>query len=478
MKRYKSTLWMGCLVVASSFLLQIGCSSSDNPSDPNPGDNLSVNENAEALSNTTVSVYENISSIGQIASFMAGGDDLVDLDIPELEDRTVAKRFAETVKAKSLRAFKRSPELLTLAQTTQEDSIVFDVTERDSVEGVTRRISLIYNRTTGAARFFVVGFDYSDPSPLEYDSTEVAADLNGTLFNEDDDVLTSLQSLRRFKPGQLIREESGSFTPDAHTPGSEPEGGILTNRITYSSTSFISQSNATFEYHENSGGSFSKTSEFSDGTTHRESATFTTDGTGSFEEDRRDGSQVRGTFDSAENDGQGSFSLTTTFPANHDPKVVAESGTFAWNSADSTINGTFERVVTRLDDTTESESVTVSQSRVDDLLTTTLEVDGADGNGRLTVTETPDLEQIAGEWNNPDGTFVKFTAQSFPDGSAHIEGEEYASAAAFQNGDEPTTTGVFDLYPDGSGQGVVTEGDDVYDVIIRPDGTVEVTKRT
>ena len=216
MKSIKSKLCTGSLVVATSFLFQFGCSSSNNPAQPDNGGKKSENENAEALSKTTVGVYENISSVGQISGFMSGADNLVELDIPELEDRSAATTFAKAVKAKSITAFKKSPDVLRLSQSTQTDSVVFDVTERDSLAGLTRRVSLLYNRADDRARFFVVEFDYSSESPLEYDSTEVTAKLNNTLFDDTDDVLTSLHTLRRFKPGQLIREEKGSFIPDEH----------------------------------------------------------------------------------------------------------------------------------------------------------------------------------------------------------------------------------------------------------------------
>lgn len=455
-----------------------GCSSSDNPAKPVPDDNPPVNKTAQTMGQTSVTLFSNATSFSQIDDFMGGADEVVDLDIPDLNNRANASQLARKIKNQSLSVLSNHFDKVTLPKTAQDDSVVFDVTERDSIKGVTHRASLIYNPKTQQARFFFTGFDRRADDPLEYDSTEVKANLNGTIFDDSDDILLSVSVLRRLRPGQLIREEVGSFVPDPPAPGADPTGGVLMNQITYSNSSFISRSEATFSYHEGSGGNFEKTSEFSDGTTHREAATFNSDGTGSFEEDRRDGTMVRGTFDSPEDDGQGSYELTTTFKAGHDPSKTTESGEFTYNVSDSTISGTFTKIETKLDGSTVTDRVEVSQTRVGDILSTTLNIESAeDGMGFIAITESPEVDQLHGEWNNPDGTFVTFTAQSFSEGSSHLEAKQYASEVAFQNNEPAIATGVFDFYPDGSGRGVVTEGTDIYDVVIRADGTIEVTKR-
>ncbi len=221
-----------------------------------------------------------------------------------------------------------------------------------------------------------------------------------------------------------------------------------------------------------------RTSKFSDGRESSEEATFNVDGTGTFSESRRDGTQIDGTFDSAEEDGKGGFSLTTTFPAGHDPVSVRESGEFDINSSDSTISGSFEREVTLLNGDVEKESVMVSQVRVGDVLTTSLNVENADGsNGHITITESPEVDQVSGEWTNTDETFLVFTAESYPDESAHLDAKVYANEVAFEDGAEPIASAVFDFYPDGSGMGVVTEDGKIYDVTIHPDGSVTIKER-
>ncbi len=472
MNKLKSTFVIATLLA----LALTACSSNDNPT--SPSDNNELSENAQTTSNAGISINQNIASFKQINSFIGGQSEIVDVDIPEFETEATAAQLSKKITKRTLNTIKRHPDIYSRAQGIAADSVIFDVTEYDSLTGFTNRVSLIYDPATGKARFFVVTFNYPTGHPLAYDSTEVRADLNGTLLEDSDDVLLSLNNLKKYQAGQLILQEEGSFIPDSYPAGTEPDGGVLNTKVLYSNSSFITRTEATFESHPGAGGSYSKTSTFADESVHIESATFNEDGTGTISETKRDGTTIDGTFDSAELDNQGSYSVTTTYPANHDPTQVEESGEFTISPPDSIISGTFERKVTKLDGTVEEESASIQQNRTGDILTTALTVENADGShGSLTITETPDVENVTGVWVNQDLTFAKFTAQVYPDGSTHLDFKLYASQEAFENGDDPLNTAVFDFYPDGSGSGVVTEGADIYDVTIHPDGSVTVVKR-
>jgi len=477
MKEKSFSTWAFTLVLCLLLMSMFACSSENPTSSDNDDDQ--VNEMVQSTSSSSVQIYQNISSFKQVTNLIQGPAAIADLDVPEVKDPNTAMNFAKSIKQKAFALGESDLRILSKSgQIAFGDSVIWDVTERNEKEGITYRISLIYNAQEDRARLFVVGFDYLEGHPLEYDSTEIQAKLNNTLLDDSDDVLLSLENLKRYKPGQLISEERGSYVPDAHAPGTEPDGGILMSEVKYSNSSFISSTTATLEFHEGQGGSYMRTSKFSDGSESSEEATFNVDGTGTFSESRRDGTQINGTFDSAEEDGKGAFSLNTTFPAGHDPVSVRESGEFDINASDSTISGSFEREVTLLNGDVEKESVMVNQTRIGDVLTTSLNVENADGsNGHITITESPEVDQVAGEWTNADETFVVFTAESYPDDSAHLDAKVYADEAAFENGAEPIVSAVFDFYPDGSGMGVVTEDGKIYDVIIHPDGSVTITER-
>ncbi|MFQ5824325.1 MAG: hypothetical protein ACE5JB_09745 [bacterium] len=473
MKQISYTHWLIVLLLSFTLLIAIGCSN-NNPSGPDNNDDQ-INQSVQTVSANGVEIYNTVSSFQQISGLIQGPESIVDLEVPEVENPQKAMSFAKSVMKESFDRVRNKANLLSKPQGVLSDSVIWDVTIRDEIVGVTIRSSLIYDTDTGEGRLFLVRYEFRENHPLEYDSTEIAADLNFTLLDDTDDVLLSLNNLKRFKPGHLIQQEMGSFVPDPYPAGAEPTGGVLTSDITYSNSSFISNTHAQLEYHEGSGGSYLKEVNFSDGTRHSESVTFNEDGTGTFEENRRDGTRIAGTFDSAEEDGQGSFTKIITFPEGHDPVSISESGEFTINPTDSTLNGSFEKEVRFKNGSVRKESVTVNQTLVGDVKTTTINVESTHGgSGFITIVESPEVDQISGEWTNPDDTFLVFSAEFYSDGSAHLKFDLYESEVAYENGEDPIASGEFDFFPDGSGHGTVTQGNQSYEITFNPDGTISV----
>jgi hypothetical protein len=455
----------------------LGCNSNSpvDPIDDNPDDNVS--QSVQNVSGNSIGIVKNVASFKQVSNLIQGESAIVDLEVPEVENPGSALSFAKTTQQSALAKLNIDSDVLYKSSGAFVDSVIWDVTYEEEGTGITRRVSLIYDFEVDQGRLFFVGLQFPESHPLSYDSTEIEVSLNSTLDDDSDDVLLSLYNLKRYASGQLIDEEVGRFVPDPYAPGSEPTGGMLSSEVSYGSSSFIRNTSTMFEFHENQGGSYSKESSFADNTTSREAATFNVDGTGTFSNDRRDGTSIEGTFDSAEEDGVGGYSLTTNFPSGHDPVSVVESGSFIIDSADSTINGSFSRVTTYQDSREERESVTVEQAVIGDVKTTSLDVENSDGSrGLITITESNDVDQVSGEVTNADGTFAVFSAQQYNDGFAHLSIELYASRAAFDDGQDPIVSGEFDWYPDGSGHGTVTEADKTYDITINPDGSRSVNE--
>jgi hypothetical protein len=453
--------------------LLVACSGQDNPADPGEQE---VNQSVAVASKASVDIYQNVAAFNQTASLMQGASAIVAMDVPDFTNPDEATVLARKTQAQSFARLRLDRPVL---NKSSADSTIWDITERDSIEGVTNRVKFVYDPETGIGSLFVVRFEFRDNHPLVYDSTAITVDLNQTLLNDGDDVLLSIYNLKRYREGHLIREEIGTFVPEPYAPGSEPQSGVLTNTVTYGGSSFITSTDTRLEYDAGAGGSYAKTTTFSDGSQHLESATFTLQGTGSFEETKRDGTHITGTFDSMEEDGSGSYSKTTTFPAGHDPVTVAESGTFSKGSGDGTFNGSVSKEVTYQDGRVETETATVEQTIVGDVITTSINADNEDGHGFIAIVETPDVDQISGEWTNADETFIVFTAQAYADGSAHLEFKLYESEVAFENGAGPIASGEFDFYPDGSGHGVVQDEKEnkAYDVTIDPDGKESVVEK-
>jgi len=463
----------------SMAMLWLSACSSDNQVTSPDNNQKPADPAVQAASERGSDIYKNLSSFNEISKLMQGKNGFANLDVPQVRNPKAAMSFYHEIRREAAiqlqPAMKRGARL----EGVTGDSVIFDVTERDSAKGVSQRVILTYDAQSGEGTFTVVRFAFRDSHPLDYDSTVVRLDLNFTLFDDSDDVLKSLENVKRYKPGRLIQEEKGSFIPDPYSPGAEPDGGLLTSEITYSGSSFISKTKERFEYHAGQGGNYSKTTTFSDGKTHLESITFKADGTGTYSETKRDGTRIEGTFDSADQDGVGSFSQTITFPAGHDPVSVHEAGDFTMNLADSTLNGTFSREVTFKDGSVKKESVTIHQSLVGNVKTTELAIQNPDGSsGNITITESLDVNQVAGDWTDADGTFTKFSAENYSDGSAHLIFDVYASQAAYNNQEKPILSGEFDFAPDGSGSGTLTKDGVTYLVTINPDGSVIIVQQS
>lgn len=463
---FASPKWMSA-ALALFLVGTIGCSNT--PTEP--GGKLSPA--VESVSKTSAEIYSTVSSVQDIGNLVQGPQSMLDVGVPEVENPQQAMSFARSIIRETVSGAIGDPKFVDQARMVAGDTLIWDVTIRDTLRGFTVRNSLRYDPATGHGRLFHVRFNFDDRHRLTYDSTDVKVDLNFTLFEDADDVLLSLENLKRYKPDRLVQEEQVSFVPDPYEPGAEPDGGVLESTVIYASSSFISSTHSRLEYHEGTGGSWSKEVQYSDGKSSSEAVTFNQDGTGTFEETRRNGTHIVGTFDSADDDGQGSFTKTTTFPEGHDPVSVYEAGQFTINPTDSTLHGSFEKEVRFKDGSVRRESVTVDESITDGVKTTTITVEKPDGSGgTLRIVEGPDGDQIDGEWTNADGTFVIFSAESYPDGSAHFEFKLYASKEAYLNGEDPIASGEFNYFPDGSGQGTVAEGDQQQNVTIGSDGTV------
>ncbi|MFQ5630806.1 MAG: hypothetical protein ACE5I1_18700 [bacterium] len=459
------------LIAAFSALLIFGCES--NPTDPSivPDENAAVKKATE----NSVGFYSTVASVQNVGDLMRGADAAVELEKVDINNPSGAYMRAKLAKQAVLADIAAHPDRLNKISGVTGDSLVWEFTKRKEFEGFTETVRLFYDAATGKARVEAVKFAFDDRHWLRYDSANVALDLNSTLLDDSDDLLLSLENLKQYKDGHHLQEEWAKFVPDAYTPGSEPDGGILESHTTYIESSFISKTVEKVEFHAGTGGSWQKTVDYSDGSTSSEKATFTEDGKGTFEEIRRDGTKITGSFDSAEEDGEGSFEKTTEFPAGSDPASIHEAGTFRMNAADSTLHGSFSKEVRFKDGKVLRESIQVDESIVNGIKTTTIKIEKQDGSkGTITVEERPDGSRVSGDWTEASGAFYIFTIDYYPDGSARLEFSGWASEQDHKDGKPPVVKGIINFNPDSSGSGNVTEGSENHTVIIGSDGSQSI----
>jgi hypothetical protein len=468
---WKTTFVLKTALVATlSALLIFGCES--NPADPSlvPEENAAVKNATE----NSVGFYATVSSVQEVGELMRGADAIVDMENVDIDNPSGIYAQAKRAKLAVLADIAAHPEPLYKIDAITGDSLVWEFTKRNEFEGFTETVRFYYDATTGKGRAEAIKFDFDDRHWLRYDSLVAVLDLNGTLRDDSDDLLVSAEELKQYKDGHQLQEEWSKFVPDAYVPGSEPDGGVFESRTLYIASSFISKTTEKAEFHAATGGSWQKTVDYSDGSTSSEKVTFTTDGKGTFEETRRDGTKITGTFDSAEEDGVGSFEKTVEFPAGSDPVSIHEAGSFRMD-ADSTLHGSFSKEVRFKDGRVLRESIQVDEAFVNGIKTTTIKVEQQDGSkGTIIVEERPDGNRVSGEWTEANGEFYLFTINYYPDGSARLEFSCWASEQDYRDGKPPVIKGVINFNPDSSGSGTVTEGNNSQAVVIGSDGSQSI----
>ena len=281
-----------------------GCES--NPADPSivPDENTTANQAARI----SVDLYNTVASVQTASEFMRGAGEKVELQDVNINNPSGAFAHAKRARQVVLADLAAHGAAINHIDGIAADSLLWQVTNQKPFLGYTETVRLFYDAATGKARLEAIKYNFDNRHWQQYDSAAIRADLNGTLFDDSDDVLLSLQQLQRYKAGHHLQQKQSTFTPDAYAAGSEPTGGIFESTTIYNESSFIQKTEERAEWHQATGGQWQKAVTYSDGSSSSEKAIFNTDETGSFEEVRRDGTKISGTFDSAEHDGNGSFS--------------------------------------------------------------------------------------------------------------------------------------------------------------------------
>lgn len=461
---HKKGFWLSVLWAAISLVLLILLGCDNTPTDPSQNPPTALVQQATA---TSAGIYGTVADVEHLGSMMRGAAAALDFGAADVASPQAALQQA-TQKQQMLQAKATAarPGDASYAAATG-DSLLWEVTQVRPFAGYTERVRYYYDSSTGFARIEAIKFDFDDRHQLAYDSVQVQVDVNFTIDNNLDDVLLAIDELKRFKPGRFIRETVSRVVPDPYLAGGEPDGGTFFSQVSYSETSFIRQTTIQAELHAGSGGRWGRDVIYADNTTSQKLITFNEDGTGTFEETGRFGVRVTGTFDDATSDGTGSFTKTTTFPTGSNPITIDEAGTFSFNAADSSLQGSYSKEVRFRDGSILRESVQVQESIVAGVKNTTVQVSKNDGSGgTIRISESSSGKRVEAEWNESDGRYTLASADYFPDGSARLEFATYASRQAYDNGDDPIASGVFNFNPDGTGQGQVTEDGTAHDVTV------------
>jgi len=340
------------------------------------------------------------------------------------------------------------------------DSLLFYF--EDTVRGI--RKALYYDAETGKARYYEVRYKFAPWRNIEYDSAQVVADLNFTLDDPSDDRLENLYQLQQFNENYFVQkiETSGTVTD---WDGTEITGAELVGDAWYHSDRWLQHLRQFVDMNPDNSGTLREDFDFRDGTTAYHSVTFLSDNTGSFEKQLRDGTTVTGTFDSFEDDLNGSYHELTDFPAGRYVDQVEKDVNIWVDLPDSVVNLDATEVVRFESGRVDSAAASISIAENDSVKTTTISERKPNGAfGTFVVVERSDETTMEGEWTTWDGYYILINAEYYMDGSSHVHYEVYASQTAYENGEQALIIADYYFSPDQSGNGKLTYENETFDI--------------
>jgi hypothetical protein len=438
------------------------------PTDPTLRNaDLTVSEAAAKSSG----LFGTMNSVQQAGDMLRGPDAKIQIADANFSQNGGGAGLAKTVSQAVLSKL-RADMYKNQNHTVLGDSLLWQITQINSIAGFTETSRAYYDFATGKARLEHVKYNFDGRHELDYDSTTVSADLNFTLDNDTDDMIERIATKRLFKAGAAVVSQTGVMEFDPYTRGGDPESGNATNTTVYAAGQELQQTVESFDFAPESG-TWGKQVSFADGSSASESVQFNSDGTGSFNATMRDGTKKDGSFNIIEDDNQGSFTQTITFPAGSNPASIYENGQFRLEPADSTMHGEFVKEIRMADESILRETVKIDESYEGDVLVTTVEFSDANGKkGTFSMREENGVARVNGAVEEATGEYIVFNAVQYPDGTARIEYDIWESKAAHDSGAAPIVSAIINYYPDGSGAGKVTEGGASTNVRINPDGSV------
>jgi len=467
MKRFTQKLsWMSLAILIGIALLNTGCEK--NGASPQL-EKLNLSAQSRSGLSGSWEVYQSLKSVNDINGIMSGNVIDDDQDIGLMT--SAAQMESELSKMK-----KNVVELAQsdYVQNTMGDSLIIFIDYTDPISGISVRKALYYDPATGKARYYEAIYQFPPQIQIEYDSTEIRADLNFTLEDTTDDKLLSVYQLTNFKPGFFVEEKEGKAIVTDYGPNNEVTGATLHNEVLYGMQTQLEKLTQDFEINPDESGSIAQRLDYRDNTFAQVTVNLNDDYTGDFSEIWRDGTTANGTFDRVEDDNHGAFEKTINFASGVLQKLE--------QAADITINPTDSTQTIMLSENryftngkVDSCRLNIDEFYEDNLLKTSLELWKNDGSSaELLVTHYPEFDEVEGYFITSEGYYILIAATFYSDGSGDMTLKVYESELAYLNGDPPLLIIIIHFNPDGSGTGRLTENGEEYQIRIAPNGTITV----
>jgi len=357
-----------------------------------------------------------------------------------------------------------------------DDSLIWFIDWTDPISGISVRKALYYYTDTGDARYYEVKYQFPPQLRLAYDSTEIKADLNFTIYDSMDDKFLSLYKLTKFKEGFLVQEKEVDAQATHWDSKNQVSGAVLNNHVWYGSKSKLDQLAQILQLKPDESGSVWERLDYRDGTFLQKTVNFYSDFTGDYSETWRDGTQVSGTFDRIEDDNHASITRLVDFPTGRFLDKIEQMADVTQNPVNSSTRMLLNEKVYFASGKLDTSQLEVDEHLVGDIKKTHIIASKSNGShAELTVTHYEEYEEMEGNYTGPNGYFSLFEVILYSDGSGELWLKVYESEEAYLNGHSPIANIYIHFNPDGSGEGEITENDLAYSVRIDQNGEMLVT---
>jgi hypothetical protein len=348
-------------------------------------------------------------------------------------------------------------ELSLLAKPLTDSLIAF---EDDTLNGI--RGYIYYDFDTGIATLCEVKYKFMEWRPMIYDSAAIVVDINFTFDVSTDDSLRHLYQQQLFKESFFIQKIIGELQVTDYD-GTDITGAIASIDTYYHPARFLQHLTQSMELNPDQSGTLREDFEFRDNTTAFRSVTFYANYTGEFSKQLRDGTQINGTFNRVEDDGEGWYNEQIDFPAGRYLDKIIKSAMVQFTQPNTVFTAEFAEQIFFSSGRIDSIQIAWISQNIEGMRITTLEVHKANGaHGSFTVHELDGESVLTGNWTTWNEYYILIDAEYYFDNSAHIHYEVYAPP--YNEGDDPILVADYDISPDGSGSGTITYQGEVYEV--------------
>jgi len=425
-----------------------------NPSEPKKENPASPKAQASA---SGAEVYQAATSVAQMQEMQSQAQSVAAMEVPavgslhQINGRVMGKLSPIR---KEIVWLQHSGALQKIAS----DSTLYEKTYTDAF-GITHHDWITYDDATGKAAIYLVSTHPTGFLGVIRDSINITINANFTLADTTDDTIERFYDRKNFKPGHYLQLEEGSITLDPYTAGAEPAGGILEGRKLFAAGQDSLELTTRLEIHQALGATWDKVVRFSGGRTYEENVSINAIGEGTFLKKFPGGRIEACTFDVNGDDHHVSFTKTTTYPGNANPRSIFESAEFTINPADSSWTGTFIRELRFANGQVTSRETQIVRTLVNGFERLTITQINSDGTGgTVTLQEGASFNTINGSWVDEQGHYLIVNGTFQDDGSGELNLKVYASRQAYENGEAPIYEATLHFNPDGSGNGTITGG--------------------